>query len=82
MALDFFVCLFVFPPSGANSDHPFVFSNPKCAAELDGWNLEFEKKLISYSARVLPTETIMQADGSKVSKGVPMARLANRWMRE
>ena len=47
-----------------------VYSNPKCAAELDGWNLEFDQNLVSYSARVLPTETIMQADGSKVSKGM------------
>ena len=42
------------------------FSNPKCAAELDGWNLDFDQNLLSYPARVLPTEMIFQADG-KVS---------------
>lgn len=48
----------------------YFFSNDKCAAELDGWNLEFDQNLVSYPARVLPTETIMQANNSKVRKGM------------
>jgi hypothetical protein len=64
----------------------FVFSNSKCAAELDGWNLEFDQNLVSYSARVLPTEVIMQAGGSKVSKrvgeGGREVEVMARWVRE
>ena len=57
-------------PSGVETFSKYIFfSNDKCAAELDGWNLEFDQNLVSYSARVLPTETIFQANGSKVSRG-------------
>ena len=32
----------------------------KSRSELDGWNLEFNDKLVSYTARVLPAEKIIQ----------------------
>lgn len=32
----------------------------KCATELDGWNLNFEDRLLEYTARVLPPEKIYQ----------------------
>ena len=41
---------------------PTLSSNPKCAAELESWNLKFDKELISYPARVLPTEQIFQTE--------------------
>lgn len=36
--------------------------DPKCAKELDGWNLTFDDKLVEYQARVVPPEVIYQKD--------------------
>lgn len=36
--------------------------DPKCAKELDGWNVNFDDKLVEYQARVMPPEAIYQKD--------------------
>lgn len=33
--------------------------HPKCATELNGWNLDFENNLVQYNARVVPAEPIL-----------------------
>ena len=40
----------------------YVLRDPKCKAELDGWNLVFDDKLVRFGARVLPPEKIFQKD--------------------
>ena len=37
-------------------------SIPESAAELKNWNLEFDKDLVTYNARVLPQEKVYQKD--------------------
>lgn len=37
-----------------------TYRDAKSSEELEGWNLEFDNKLVRYTARVLPAETIFQ----------------------
>ncbi|XP_036382658.1 piwi-like protein 1 isoform X4 [Megalops cyprinoides] len=62
-----------------------IHKNPEAQAELNTWGLNFDNKLVSVKARVLPAERIVQgqrtfeynpwaADWSKEMRGLPLIR--------
>lgn len=65
-----------------------ISSNPDASAELSGWNLEFEKRTLQMSGRVLPPEKIFQksksfsydaktAEWSREMRGNPLQSTVN-----
>ena len=53
---------------------PLCISHPEAQEILQGWNLRFDKELVNFDARVLPTEKIFQTS-KQVSRSISISDL-------